>query len=102
LDPAKEVQAAEKRVALGISTKDAESIQHDGVPWIVKHRQRVREEQAERADGLAADPAAEQEAADQRQKDDQAQQQEQANAMAIALQEMRDQGVATAARLDAI
>jgi len=106
LDPVKEAEAAEKRVALGISTKDAESIQHDGVPWIVKHRQRVREEEAERAAGLAADPAAEQEAVAQRKKDEeqqqQDQQQEQANAMAVLTREVRDQGVVTAARLDAV
>lgn len=65
LDPVKEALAAKARVELGISTKDAESIQYDGVPWINKHRQRVREEQAERADGLASDPAAEAEAAQQ-------------------------------------
>lgn len=68
IDPTKEVDAAEKRVSLGISTKDAESILHDGVPWIVKHRQRVREEQAERADGLASDPGANEEAAQQSKK----------------------------------
>jgi lambda family phage portal protein len=69
LDPVKEAEAAEKRIALNISSKDAESIAHDGIPWIVKHRQRVREEQAERADGLAADPLAAEEAQQQRRND---------------------------------
>lgn len=58
LDPVKEVQAAEKRVQMGISTKQAESILHDGVDWAPKHKQRVKERNAERADGLLADPAA--------------------------------------------
>jgi capsid protein len=65
IDPEKEVNAAAKRVELNISTKDAESLQYDGVPWIVKHRQRVREQQAERKDGLVADPEADKVAAQQ-------------------------------------
>ena len=56
LDPAKEVAAAEKRVALGISTKQAESILHDGVDWETKHRQRVKETNAEKRDGIWAAP----------------------------------------------
>lgn len=106
LDPAKEVQAAEKRVALGISTKDAESILHDGVPWIVKHRQRVREETAERKDGLAADPGAEQEAAQQEQQDQQERQDQQdqnqqaeARAQFASMQQAVDQLQATVASL---
>jgi lambda family phage portal protein len=52
IDPAKEVDAAQKRVDLGISTKEAESILHDGVSWYPKHLQRVKEIEAERNDGI--------------------------------------------------
>lgn len=60
IDPEKEVNAAEKRVNLGISTLAAESLLHDGVDWRVKHAQRAREVEARREDGLdvAANPAA--------------------------------------------
>lgn len=54
LDPGKEVQAAERRVALGISTLQAESILHDGVDWETKHRQRALEAAARRVAGLDA------------------------------------------------
>jgi lambda family phage portal protein len=57
IDPVKEVTAAEKRVAMGISTKEAESIAHDGIPWEEKHKQRVRETQAEKDDGIFTLPA---------------------------------------------
>jgi len=56
VDPGKEVAAAEKRVALGISTKQAESILYDGVDWETKHRQRVKETNAEKRDGIWAAP----------------------------------------------
>ncbi|MCB4365411.1 phage portal protein [Hydrogenophaga taeniospiralis] len=56
VDPGKDVAAAEKRVALGISTKQAESILHDGVDWETKHRQRVKETNAEKRDGIWAAP----------------------------------------------
>jgi lambda family phage portal protein len=56
IDPTKEVTAAADRVALGISTKDAESIAFDGIPWEVKHKQRVREVSAEQRDGLTPAP----------------------------------------------
>jgi lambda family phage portal protein len=59
VDPGKEVAAAEKRVAMGISTKQAESILYDGVDWETKHRQRVKETNAEKRDGIwAAAPGA--------------------------------------------
>ena len=58
IDPAKEVGAAKERVDMGISTLASESLLHDGVPWDVKHAQRVREVKARRAAGLDADPAA--------------------------------------------
>lgn len=59
IDPVKEVSAAADRIALGISTRAAESILHDGVDWRVKHRQLVIEDRAREADGLDDDePAA--------------------------------------------
>lgn len=57
IDPAKEVDAARKRVELGISTKQAESILHDGVDWEQKHEQRVKETNAEKRDGIYFPPA---------------------------------------------
>jgi len=58
IDPVKEVDAAQRRVELGISTLAAESILHDGVDWDTKHTQRVKESAARRRDGLdAAAPA---------------------------------------------
>jgi lambda family phage portal protein len=57
IDPSKEVDAAAKRVALGISTKQAESILHDGVDWEQKHEQRVKEINAEKRDGIYIQPA---------------------------------------------
>lgn len=56
IDPLKEVNAAEKRVGLGISTKEAESIAYDGVPWGAKHAQRVKEVEAEKRDGIYTPP----------------------------------------------
>ncbi|MBY0243178.1 MAG: phage portal protein [Burkholderiaceae bacterium] len=52
IDPVKEVAAARERIDLGISTKDSESIQYDGVSWQDKHNQRVKEINAEKADGI--------------------------------------------------
>jgi lambda family phage portal protein len=52
IDPAKEVQAARGRVELGISTLDAESVLHDGIPWAQKHQQRKRELDQQRADDV--------------------------------------------------
>lgn len=57
IDPSKEVDAAQKRVDLGISTKQAESILHDGVDWEQKHEQRVKEINAEKRDGIYVPPA---------------------------------------------
>ncbi len=56
IDPAKEVAAARDRIDLGISTKDAESILHDGVGWQDKHTQRVKEINAEKRDGIYLAP----------------------------------------------
>jgi len=57
IDPGKEVDAAQKRVDLGISTKQAESIAFDGVDWQQKHDQRVKEINAEKRDGIYVPPA---------------------------------------------
>ena len=57
IDPEKEVNAAQKRVDLGISTKQAESIAFDGIDWQQKHEQRVKEINAEKADGIYVPPA---------------------------------------------
>lgn len=51
VDPVKEVDAAERRVALGTSTRDAESILHDGVDWDTKQTQLAREARRMRDDG---------------------------------------------------
>ncbi len=56
VDPLKEVTAAEKRVAMEISTLQAESILHDGQDWDAKHRQRTKEVAMQKRDGTA--PAA--------------------------------------------
>jgi lambda family phage portal protein len=58
IDPQKEVAAARDRVALEISTLQAESILHDGVDWETKHRQRVKELKMQRANGTLPEPAA--------------------------------------------
>jgi capsid protein len=60
IDPQKEVDAAEKRVNLGTSTLQAESILHDGVDWETKNRQRAREIKAQKDAGTSkpAPPAA--------------------------------------------
>lgn len=58
IDPGKEVAAARDRVALGISTLQAESILHDGVDWETKHRQSIKEAQARREAGLTMPGAA--------------------------------------------
>jgi lambda family phage portal protein len=52
IDPVKEIDAAEKRVALGISTLDAESILHDGIDYPTKHPVLVREKNMRDKDGL--------------------------------------------------
>jgi lambda family phage portal protein len=54
IDPLKEILAAKERVALGISTLSAESVLHDGVDWATKHRQRVVEVNAQKADEIYA------------------------------------------------
>lgn len=59
LDPLKDANAAGKRLELGISTLQAESLLHDGVDWETKHRQTVEESGARRAAGLTVHGAAE-------------------------------------------
>jgi lambda family phage portal protein len=60
VDPVKEVTAAKERVALGISTLQAESIAFDGQDWEGKQRQRAKEIEQQRNDRTlpAAAPAA--------------------------------------------
>lgn len=57
LDPLKEVMAAEKRIDIEISTRDAESTLHDGVDWKLKNKQLGREQRARREQGLNTDGA---------------------------------------------
>jgi lambda family phage portal protein len=57
IDPEKEVKAAQARVDMGISTKETESILHDGVAWRPKHLQRVKEINAEKEAGIYFPPA---------------------------------------------
>lgn len=56
IDPVKEIEAAERRVALSISTLEAESVLHDGGKWRRKLLQRKREQQLLGAHGLALVP----------------------------------------------
>jgi len=57
IDPAKEVSAAKERVELGISTRETESILHDGVPYETKHKQLAKEKRMRDADGLTVLPS---------------------------------------------
>lgn len=58
LDPVKEVKAAADRVDLGISTREAESILHDGGKLRPKLRQLAREARLMREMGIATQPPA--------------------------------------------
>jgi capsid protein len=60
IDPEKEVRAAERRVALGISTLAAESFLHDGVDWEIKHAQRVKDVTKRREARIEMEPATKQ------------------------------------------
>lgn len=53
VDQVKDVTAAEKRVAMGISTVEAESMAYDGKDWEAKQRQRAKEVARQRKDGTA-------------------------------------------------
>lgn len=57
IDPVKEVDAARKRVELGTSTIEAESILHDGIGFDIKHKQRVKEVNSQKRDGIYVPPA---------------------------------------------
>jgi lambda family phage portal protein len=63
IDPLKEINAAKERVALGVSTRAAESILHDGGDWKIKHRQLAKEQKAREADGLSVEIASASDAA---------------------------------------
>jgi lambda family phage portal protein len=52
IDPVKEITAAKMRIEEEVSTRDAESIMYDGVPWEIKHKQRVKEQRMRREGGL--------------------------------------------------
>lgn len=54
VDPVKEIDAAERRVAMNISTLEAESVLHDGGKLRPKLRQRAREQQLLDEYGLSA------------------------------------------------
>ena len=58
IDPEKEVDAATKRVNLGISTLEAESIAHDGIGFEEKHAQRAKEISLQKRDGTYVPPNA--------------------------------------------
>ena len=52
IDPEKEVNAAEKRISLGISTREKESVSYDGGDWEANHKQLAKENAARESDGL--------------------------------------------------
>jgi lambda family phage portal protein len=57
IDPSKEADAAEKRIELGTSTRETESILHDGVDYKTKHKQLAKEKRMRDKDGLTALPS---------------------------------------------
>jgi lambda family phage portal protein len=56
IDPVKEVEAANGRIDLGISTREAESVLHDGVDYETKHKQLKKEKEMRDRDGLTPQP----------------------------------------------
>lgn len=60
IDPLKEVNAAQARYDLGITTLDYESVMFDGVPWEIKHKQQTKERAARKAAGFSTEQAARQ------------------------------------------
>jgi lambda family phage portal protein len=54
IDPVKEVQAAEKRLQIGVSTLADETLLLTGKVWEDQHRQQVKERQMRERDGLIA------------------------------------------------
>jgi lambda family phage portal protein len=59
LDPTKEVEASERRIALGASTYSAETAELTGGDWERNYRQLVKETKMRRAAGFDAEPTAE-------------------------------------------
>lgn len=59
IDPMKEVEAAEKRLRIGISTLDEETAALTGGDWATKHPQQVKEAKMRRRDALDKEPVAE-------------------------------------------
>ena len=55
IDPEKEVNAAEKRINLGISTREKESIAYDGGDWEANHKQLAKEQGMRKEDDLVQD-----------------------------------------------
>lgn len=55
IDPEKEVNAAEKRIDLGISTREKESIAYDGGDWEANNAQLAKEQTARAAASLVDD-----------------------------------------------
>ncbi len=56
IDPEKEVNAAEKRINLGISTREKESVLYDGGDWEANHRQLAKEQAMRDEAGLSQEP----------------------------------------------
>lgn len=52
IDPEKEVNAAQKRIDLGISTREKESIAYDGGDWEANHKQLAKEQAMRKEDDL--------------------------------------------------
>jgi lambda family phage portal protein len=52
IDPMADVEAAEKRLALGITTLKKETAEYDGSDWQKNHEQRAKEIAAQRAAGM--------------------------------------------------
>lgn len=54
IDPLKEVQAAQTRLAIGITTLSEETLGYDGGDWETKHPQQAHERRLREAAGLLA------------------------------------------------
>lgn len=55
IDQEKDVKAAEKRIALGISTREKESVAYDGGDWEANHKQLAKEKKMRDSGGLNED-----------------------------------------------
>jgi len=60
IDEKKEIDAAQIRVDMGVSTLSEITAEMTGGDWETKHRQRVKEENMRKADGLTQTPVSEQ------------------------------------------